>query len=108
VVALYEILSWKTVNSFRSLPLLPPSLSQTDLNSQIVDLRSRLKDTLEIHFKNQLESGIQDIGENISPYTHFVRSQLEAVTNINTDLQDAKKKIDLLHRDIDSAFKRGE
>lgn len=80
--------------------------TKTNLNKQIIDLRGRLKDTLEIHFKKQLESGIHDITENISPYTHFVRSQLEVAAAINTELQDFKKKIDLLHRDVDSAFSR--
>lgn len=77
-----------------------------NLNGQIVELRKRLKDTLEIHFQKQLDSGIQDITENISPYTHFVRSQLEFVTAINSDLQEFKKRIDVLHRDVDSAFRR--
>eukprot|EP01126_Amoeba_proteus_P065112 TRINITY_DN9202_c0_g1_i16.p1 TRINITY_DN9202_c0_g1~~TRINITY_DN9202_c0_g1_i16.p1 ORF type:complete len:277 (-),score=68.08 TRINITY_DN9202_c0_g1_i16:92-922(-) len=77
-----------------------------EMATQIKELRGRMKETLAIHFTKQLEQGIDQISENISPYTRFVRSQMELTTSLELELKNFQKKLNSFRREVDDCFNR--
>ena len=75
-----------------------------DLTSQISDIRIRLKSSLKSHFDHELQKGISELKENMSPYANLVQSEQKKLDLAGEKLDDVSKTVSQLRREIDVAF----
>ncbi|MCO6451778.1 MAG: dynamin family protein [Caldilineales bacterium] len=74
--------------------------AKADLDAKVEDLRQRLDDTLTTQFERELEQAIQDIREAIAPYSRFIRTEHNRLTELNRqldaiaiDIKDIRSKL---------------
>lgn len=74
------------------------------LNSQISDIRIRLKSSLKNHFDYELQKGLSELKENMSPYANLVQSEQKKLEAAGEKLDEVSKTVTALRREIDVAF----
>lgn len=75
-----------------------------NLNSQISDIRIRLKASLKSHFDHELQKGISELKENMSPYANLVHSEQKKLEAAGLKLDEVSKTVTGLRKEIDTAF----
>lgn len=75
-----------------------------NLNSQIADIRLRLKASLKSHFDHELQKGLSELKENMSPYANLVLSEQKKLEAAGEKLDEVSKTVTALRREIDVAF----
>jgi len=75
--------------SILGLLILPArrTAAKGELRAKVEKMRARLMESLTGQFDHELEKSLQRIGEAISPYTRFVRSERERLTEVRDALR---------------------
>lgn len=84
--------------------LLPAKRRQAKraLSERIDELRGQLRDTVQRQVDRELDESIARIREAVAPYTRFVRSQREQLTDIQRRLSDHDVTCERLRREIEA------
>jgi hypothetical protein len=64
-----------------------------------------MRESLETHFKSDLDRGLRRIQDNLAPYTQFVSKEQQKLKVAEEKLRSSVKKISDLDNKIDSIFK---
>lgn len=89
------------------LVLLPYRKRQLHANlaAQISDIRLKLKNSLKSHFDHELQKGVSELKENISPYSRLVQSERAKLEAAGTQLAEVSRTLEGIRRDIDVSFR---
>jgi small GTP-binding protein len=85
------------------LPYRKRQLHQ-QLSTQIADIRHKLKTSLKAQFDHQLQKGISELKENVSPYAHLVNAEKAKLEAAEVKLVECQKSLESITREIDIAF----
>jgi len=88
------------------LAVLPYRRAQVKraLHEKIESMRITLQETLMDHFTKELETSINDIIANISPFQHFVTNQQQSIDNAQESLKSCEDKAAQISQLIDQRF----
>lgn len=75
--------------------------AKKDLHVKMQGLRDGLKTTLSEQFELELKIASDKLRDTISPYTRFVRSELEHINELKGNLNKVKEDIRVLTKEID-------
>lgn len=91
-----------TVLAFGGFYLLPAKRRQARraFEEKIEDLRQRLHGSVERQFDREVDLSLGRMREAIAPYTRFVRSQRDELTNLQRDLSDIDVALERLRAEI--------
>ena len=91
--------------SVLGLLILPArkSAAKIELRAKVEDMRARLMSALTSQFDEELEKSLQRIREAVSPYTRFVRSEKERLTDVRQDLRRLKDGLERIRAEVGSA-----
>lgn len=83
--------------------LLPAKRRQAkrDFRNRIAELRDQLSESLRRQFERETEQSLARIREAIGPYTRFVRSQREQLSEVQQIFTDVDTKLSRLRADIE-------
>jgi len=76
--------------------------AKAQLRDKIVTLRNQLMDGLTEQFDREVERSAQRIQESIAPYTRFVRSEGQALRDLENGLGDVSSRLDQIEAEIQS------
>lgn len=76
----------------------------SNINSQIADIRLRLKTSLKSHFDHELQKGISELKDNMAPYANLVHSEQQKLEQAGAKLEEIGKSVSSIRREIDIAF----
>jgi small GTP-binding protein len=75
---------------------------KTQLRGRVTQLRDQLNDTLTRRFEVELRDSGQRLREGIAPYTRFVRVEREKLDRLSTDLQETRRRAEVIRAEIDT------
>jgi small GTP-binding protein len=70
--------------------------AKSEMKQKISDLRAQLTQALRSQFEHEIEHSLQHIQEAIAPYTRFVRSERNKLTEAQSSLEEMKTQLDNL------------
>jgi len=84
--------------SLLGLLILPAkrAAAKTELRDKVERMRARLMEALTGQFDRELQGSLQRIGEAISPYTRFVRSERDRLEAARADLRRVRDGLEAL------------
>jgi small GTP-binding protein len=94
--------------SVLGLLLLPArrAAAKNELKGKVEQMRSRLMSALTAQFDDELLKSLIRIREAISPYTRFVRSERERLTELRQELRRLREGLDRLRAELDPRASR--
>lgn len=75
------------------------------MRTKVKAMRDQLTDSLSTHFSQEIERGLQEIKDTISPYTRFIRSENEKNQLAHQTLKNYLTEINNLTEQIKSSKK---
>jgi uncharacterized protein YlxW (UPF0749 family) len=76
--------------------------AKEDMSNRLAELRLHLVNTLTNQFEKELSRSVERIKEAISPYTRFVRSERDKLTEIQSELTGSQRVQARLRAEIDT------
>ncbi len=70
--------------------------AKTEMKQKISELRLQLAQALRTQFEHEIERSLQHIQEAIAPYTRFVRSERNKLTEAQSSLEELKTQLESL------------
>jgi small GTP-binding protein len=70
--------------------------AKSEMKQKISDLRAQLAKALRSQFEHEIERSLQHIQEAIAPYTRFVRSERNKLTEVQSSLEELKTELENL------------
>jgi Dynamin family len=70
--------------------------AKSEMKQKISDLRTQLAQALRSQFEHEIERSLQHIQEAIAPYTRFVRSERNKLTEAQSSLEEMKTQLENL------------
>jgi uncharacterized protein YukE len=67
-----------------------------ELRKKVAALRQSLTRSLRTHFESEIQRSLQNIHTTIAPYTRFVRSERNKMTEMQTSLGEIKDALERL------------
>jgi small GTP-binding protein len=88
--------------SVLGLLILPArrTAAKGELRAKVEQMRARLMESLTGQFDHELEKSLQRIREAISPYTRFVRSERERLTEVRDELRRIRGGLEAVRAQI--------
>ena len=76
--------------------------AKKDLHVKMQDLRDNLGESIGRQFEGELRRASEKLHASIAPYTRFVRSELERLDSLQTELEDAEETLRTLKQDVEA------
>jgi hypothetical protein len=91
--------------SVLGLLILPAKRAATksELRGKVEHMRARLIESLTGQFDHELQKSLGRIGEAISPYTRFVRSERERLSEVRGDLRRIRAGLEAIKARLPAA-----
>ncbi len=82
--------------------------AKTDLNNKLEELRRRLMSAMGEEFERELSNSMQRLREAIAPYTRFVRTEKQKLTQIEGELAEITTTLGKVRAQIDELASKDE
>lgn len=75
--------------------------AKNEMHKKVAELRERLARSLRVQFEREIERSMQNISNAISPYTRFVRSEREKLTETRTEMEAIRVEMEALRGQVE-------
>jgi small GTP-binding protein len=75
--------------------------AKMEMHRKVTELREKLTRSLKQQFEREIDRSMQNITNAIAPYTRFVRSEREKMTETRQDLEEIRAEIEVLKGKIE-------
>lgn len=76
------------------------------MDAKMSELRTKLKSTLEEHYKREQDFAIQKLEDAMSPYTRFVKTEKEKLEKYESKFKETANELHDMREELASLFKK--